>query len=136
MTLQHITVKQVQEACRKAYDEKRLAAQDMENNLYYYQHGDFGCAIGVALSPESAALIPDQAIVLESSDHHYNSSFENAFSWLDEELTKLADIQKKHDFWRNAAHREHEGVRELEGTSADGYKNDFLKVINHPDAKD
>lgn len=100
--VQHITITEVKAACRKAYDEGRLLAQNAEigARCLYIGSGDYCCAIGVALTDETRKLL------LEDDDlNKMGISFGNAFplrncfTWSEEEMVVLEDIQNAHDSW-------------------------------------
>jgi len=125
MTLQHITLAEVRAACIKAYDENRLAAQNIDHSdmSYYYKRGKNGCAIGVALTLETSNLIPQTTMTLKDSPN-----LKEAFTWNDDDFEELSRIQTAHDGWRNA---------EQFGSSEDKIKMErisFLKLIDHPNA--
>lgn len=132
MEKQHITLAGVKAACIVAYDENRLAAQNpdsFENNDggdYYYRRGDFGCAIGVALTPETAKQIDDDngAYTLSGEPE----ILADIFSWPQAEFKDLAAIQLAHDNWLNAT------VNRSTWTESDA-ENEFRHLIGYTESR-
>ena len=100
---QHITLKEVEAACRTAYKENRLIAQGPTSIDYGYQVlGEDKvvrvCAIGAALTDETLEVIstkklqqvPIGAIIRET---------ESLISWDADDFQELVHIQQCHDRW-------------------------------------
>lgn len=129
MKKQHITLAEVKENARKAYDAGNLLAQQpkfVQFVHYFYRKGDVGCAIGVSLNSATAASIreygDDNAVISTAlnGNQAIGSSIDRFISWDENEGQELADIQRIHDDWA--------GNKKLE--------RDFLKAIDHPAAQD
>ena len=126
MEKQHITLEEVKTASRLAYDENRLAAQNTDSaedtEDYFYRRGDVGCAIGVALTPETAKQVdPDHSCKTLMSDA---TILREIFTWSESEHDALGAIQLAHDNWRNAA----VGVSLWSETDAE---NNFRHLIDY-----
>ena len=100
---QHITLEEVKIACRTAYAEKRLLAQDPNSMAYGYRiTGCDGvvrvCAIGAVLNDGTLNAIDARGLHSRtiSSSH---SSDDHAFCWNEEEKMDLMEIQRSHDHW-------------------------------------
>lgn len=109
--IQYITLEEVKAACRLAYAEDRLLAQDAEGTYYGYQITDKKgkvrvCAIGAALTSKTQKFIHDS--IMESEVIPYakdiqNPSIQDAFTWDEVDQDALHDIQNAHDKWMQAS---------------------------------
>ena len=110
MTLQHITLAEVKEACRKAYAENRLLAQNPSEKEYGYSIRGNVCAIGAALTPETLSVIDSLHGHWWTLNESKNQIQDNeVFSWAEEEHKPLVGIQKAHDTWLGIAMGEETG---------------------------
>ena len=100
---QLITVNEVKAACRKAYVEKRLLAQDPDPSAYGYRIlGDDGvvrvCAIGAVLNDGTLNAIDARGQHSRTISNSYSYAG-YAFSWDEAEALDLIVIQQAHDHW-------------------------------------
>lgn len=92
---QHITLKEVKAACRKAYAERRLIAQHSDQYAYRDLAGHV-CAIGAALSDKTLDLIEEEGLqVTGLGDSNGNSLL--PFRCDPKELSALVELQGAHD---------------------------------------
>lgn len=102
---QHITVEEVKAACRTAYKEKRLIAQDPDPVPYGYRiSGSDGvvrvCAIGAVLNEGTLNVIDTRGLHSRTIFSSYGSGKgDHAFSWNHDEKEDLIAIQRSHDYW-------------------------------------
>ncbi len=132
---QHITVAQVQENARKAYDDGRLLAQQPDITRYFYKEGDCGCAIGVSLTDDISYEIDRNGSNTEILRHVMDGrsdkfTVDNFLTWdNDIELSKMVEIQSRHDEWKNSTLGVYDRIAVSES------ENTFLLSIDHPNAK-
>ncbi len=105
---QHITLAEVKAACRKAYKEERLLAQDPTIPDYAYKRVSADgiercCAIGTVLNDESLNLIMAAGLhncTINNPSHRGNdASLKDVISWDVDEQKQLGTIQVFHDEW-------------------------------------
>lgn len=104
---QLITVDEVKVACRKAYKENRLIAQDPKFSVYGYQLLGSDdvirvCAIGAALNDEAIETICEKSLqwcTISNPTGISGESITSAFHWNEDEKMDLMEIQLAHDEW-------------------------------------
>jgi hypothetical protein len=132
-----ITLEQVKAACRKAYDEKRLLAQNTPIQ-YGYSRDGFVCAIGAALSPATLDMIEEDSNLENLQEaivgmYEFNHSIAHV---LPEEEGDLFTIQGVHDQWlssqNNAIESFSEEVKRRHILDAKDHEARFLELIDYP----
>lgn len=130
---QHITLAEVKAACRKAYAEGRLIAQDVDGKFHGYRVGDRVCAIGAALTDETHQIIDEESLAAEIiidpdyslyDDHHLINT---AFSWDEEDQKALFEIQNLHDNWTGAR------MSDVCPETIASYEDEFKALIGYTD---
>lgn len=115
---QHITVEEVKAACRIAYAEKRLLAQNtVFQSSYGYLRDGRVCAIGAALTDETMKLV--EQFGLHRTSISDGEELRKAFTWDDAEEEELMLIQISHDCW----------LQEDSGYRYALYEKDFRKRV-------
>lgn len=102
---QHITLKGIKQASKKAYDEDRLLAQSGER-AYGYRIGKFVCAIGAGLNSETLDRIDQDCRGNNTvSTSPGENLIENYFTFSENDREGLCKLQDAHDEWYDAAKR-------------------------------
>ena len=132
--MQVLTVEGVKAAARLAYDEGRLTAQHPVQSqricVYRTEHEGkvYGCAVGVALSDETIAIV--------SKKHLNGSSFMALAEGVEGGLVQCDDkfavkrIQTNHDNWCDAERCYLD--EDDQGAYIEAQRVNFLRAIDHP----
>lgn len=91
----HLTLQQVKDAARAAYDNRQLIAQHPGESLCYRNSKGHVCAIGAALTPEEAEQVQKSGYSFIDSLITYGPITIPASDHADE----FRAIQRAHDAW-------------------------------------
>lgn len=138
-----LNLEEVKDAARKAYDEGRLTAQAPVYSQRLCQYAIACtdgivrvCGIGAAMPIETA--LAHATIGSITGGGHGLFTIENVY-----DTQAIEDVQSYHDSWADAenllgkaqAEGDETGVIAYAERHADHCKQDFLRIIDHPEAK-